>query len=133
MQAVKARLRIDAPVGSCACTIVLPHSLLQALRQELSCEPAGHGAAADPRWMRQMEAGIRRAQVSVAAVIEMTLGDVAGFSVGKVLSLRGDGMGRVRLECSGRGIFWARLGQGEGRYGLEIEQAIEEDGLAIGL
>jgi flagellar motor switch protein FliM len=37
-------------------------------------------------------------------------------------------MGRVRLQCAGREMFWCKLGRGEGRYSLEIEEPIEPEG-----
>ena len=129
MPAVATRLRIETSAGACACTILLPQTLLQPLRQEFSVEPPS-APAADPRWTRQMEVGVTRARLPVTAImeeLEMTLGDVARLTVGHILALNGAGMGRVRLECNRRGMFWGRLGQGEGRYCLEIEEPIETD------
>ena len=130
MPAVATRLRVTTKAGECGCLVLLPQTLLQALRQELAIEPASGAAAADPRWTRQMEVGVTKTRLPVTAImeeLEMTLGDVARFEVGHVLGLRGDGMGRVRLECAGRAMFWGRLGQGQGAYALEIEEAIEGD------
>jgi len=130
MPAVAARVQIATKTGICACTILLPQPLLQSLRLELSVQsPIGAGSI-DPRWARQMEDGVSRALVPIIAIMEefhMTLGDVALLRVGNVIPLRGDGMGQVRLECAGRGMFRGRLGQGEGRYCLEIEERIEVD------
>ena len=81
-----------------------------------------------------MEVGVTKARIAVTAVLdelEMTLGDVAEFAVGQVLNLHGAGMGRVRLECAGREMFWCKLGQGEGRYSLEIEEPVEQEGDAV--
>jgi flagellar motor switch protein FliM len=128
MPAIAARLQIETKAGACGCTILLPHNLLQALRVELSVEPTGIAGAADPRWARRMEEGLSRARVPVAAVMEefeLTLGEIARLTVGSVLRLAGDGIVEVRLECAGRDMFRARLGQGEGRYCLEIEERIE--------
>ena len=42
---------------------------------------------------------------------EMTLGELASLKVGDLVDLRGGTLGRVRLECEGRGVFWGRLNQ----------------------
>jgi flagellar motor switch protein FliM len=127
--AVAAHLRVVTGAGSCACIVLLPQPLLQSLRQELSIEPSAAAVASDPRWTRQMESGVAKARLPVTAImeeVEMTLADVAAFRVGRVVALRGGGNGRVRLECSGRGVFWGRLGQGEGRYSIEIDDPIDD-------
>lgn len=130
MPAAATSLQIRTRAGARNCTLLLPQSLLAPLRQELAVEPASAGAPADPRWTRQMEVGVARARLPLTAIMEemaMTLGDVARFKVGDVLTLRGGGLGRVRLECAGRAMFWGRLGQGEGPYCLEIDEAISGD------
>ena len=130
MPAAATSLHIRTRAAASDCTILLPQSLLAPLRQELAVEPAGASAAADPRWTRQMERGVSRARLPVTAILEemaMTLGDVARFNVGDVLTLGGAGFGRVRLECAGRSMFWGRLRQGEGPYCLEIDEAISGD------
>ena len=134
MPAVAAGLRITTSAGACSCIVLLPQPLLQSLRQELSIEPSTAAPAADPRWTRQMEFGITKARLPVTAImeeLEMTLADVAEFRVGHVVALRGGGRGRVRLECSGRGVFWGRLGQGEGRYSIEVDDPIESEDAGI--
>jgi len=46
--------------------------------------------------------------------------------VGHVLALQGEGLGRVRLDCAGRSMFWCRLAEKDGRYVLEIIEAADE-------
>jgi len=130
MPAAATSLHIRTRTAASDCTILLPQSLLAPLRQELAVEPAGSSATADPRWTRQMEVGVSRARLPVTAIMEemaMTLGDVARFNIGDILTLRGGGLGRLRLECAGRPMFWGRLGQGEGPYSLAIDEAISGD------
>ncbi len=130
MPAVAARLTIDTPGGPAAVIVLLPQTLLLPIRKSLSFDPGGKTSAPDPRWTRQMEVGVAKARIAVTAVLdelEMTLGDVADLAVGQVLNLHGAGMGRVRLECAGREMFWCKLAQGEGRYSLEIEEPIEQE------
>ncbi len=131
MPAVAARLTIETPAGPAALTLLVPQSLLAPIRKNLSFDPESESAAVDPRWARQLEVGVTKARIAVTAVLdelEMTLGDIADLAVGQVLALHGAGMGRVRLECAGRQMFWCKLGQGEGRYSLEIEDPIDLDG-----
>ena len=134
MPAVAARLTIATSAGPLVVTALLPQTLLAPIRKNLSIDPGGEIATADPRWSRQLQVGVTKARVALTAVldeVEMTLGDVAKLAVGQVLTLRGAGMGRVRLECAGREMFWCRLAQGEDRYSLEIEEPIEPEADAV--
>ena len=76
-----------------------------------------------------MEAGVRQTRLPVTAVLEevpMSLGDIANLRVGGVLPLQCNDFNAIRLECSGRGMFTCKLGQGDGRYRLEIESPIAQ-------
>jgi len=134
MPAVAARVTIESAAGPLPVTMLAPQSVLAPMRKALSFDPNGEVATADPRWTRQLEVGVSKARVPVTAVldeVEMTLGDIAALSVGKVLNLQAVGAGRVRLECAGREMFWCRLTQGEDRYSLEIEAPIEAEAEAV--
>jgi flagellar motor switch protein FliM len=133
--------RRDAPVviadilfqasGLCGkMTIVIPQTALQPIRQKLSREISSESAAGDPRWTRQMQTGVSFTEMTVKGILEeipMTLGEIAAIEVGHVLKLRGEGMGRVRLECGEHDLFWCKLNQANGRYTLEIEEPIVEE------
>ena len=130
MSAVAAGLTIDTPGGPAAFMVLLPQTFLLPIRKSLAVDPGGGASTPDPRWTRQMEVGVTKARIAVTAVLDelqMTLGDVADLAVGRVLNLHGAGMGRVRLQCAGREMFWCKLAQGEGRYSLEIEEPIEPE------
>ena len=132
--AVEARLTVQTWVGPLALVVLAPQAALAPLRKQLAAEPGAETGGGDPRWARQLEQGVARARVAVSAVLDelpMSLGDIAALSVGQVLSLHGSGMGRVRLECEGREMFWCKLGQGDGRYSLEIEAAVEPEDNSI--
>jgi len=132
--AVEARLTLQTMVGPLALVVLTPQAALAPLRKRLAAEPGAETSAGDPRWSRQLEQGVARARVAVSAVLDelpMSLGDIAALSVGQVLTLHGSGMGRVRLECEGREMFWCKLGQGDGRYSLEIEAAVEPEDNSI--
>jgi len=132
--AVEARLTVQTRVGPLALVVLAPQSTLAPLRKQLAAEPGAETGGGDPRWSRQLEQGVARARVAVSAVLDelpMSLGDIAALSLGQVLTLHGSGMGRVRLECEGREMFWCKLGQGDGRYSLEIEAAVEPEDNSI--
>ncbi len=57
----------------------------------------------------------------------MSLGDIADLRVGGILPLRSNDFDAVRLECAGRGMFLCKLGQGDGRYRLEIASPIAQE------
>ena len=74
-----------------------------------------------------MEFGVQQTRLPVTAILEeapMSLGDIANFRVGSLLTLQSNDLTAVRLECSGRGMFSCKLGQADGRYRLEIESPI---------
>jgi flagellar motor switch protein FliM len=132
--AVEARLTVATRVGPLTLAVLAPQAALAPLRKRLASEPGAETGGGDPRWARQLEQGVARARVAVSAVLDelpMSLGDIAALSVGQVLTLHGSGMGRVRLECEGREMFWCKLGQGDGRYSLEIERAVEPEDNSI--
>ena len=127
-------MTLESRVGPLALVVLAPQAALAPLRKQLATEPGAESGGGDPRWARQLEQGVARARVAVSAVLDelpMSLGDIAALSPGQVLTLHGSGMGRVRLECEGREMFWCKLGQGDGRYSLEIEAAVEPEDNSI--
>jgi flagellar motor switch protein FliM len=127
MPAIAARVTVETPGGSAPLTLLFPQSLLLPVRKNLTFDPGSEAPSSDPRWMRELEEGVTKTPIAVTAILEefeTSLGDVADFAVGQVLTLQGGGMGRVRLECAGREIFWCKLGEEDGRYSLEVEEAI---------
>ncbi|SRR5579883_242751 len=133
MPAVMARLRLLAAGESGRMRVIIPQPTLLPIRTKLAKDPESEAPAIDPRWAKQMKAGVSSALIPITGVLEefeMTLGEIAELAVGRVLDLPGDGSGRVRLESGGQNLFWCKVVQGEGRYKLEIEEPIEpEDGM----
>lgn len=119
------------PMGgaSCECLILMPQPLLLPFRKELEREEA-EPARPDRLWSLSMETEMKQTRLPVAAILEelsMTLGDVARFRVGEVLPLQTAGFEALRLECAGRSMFLCKLGQGGGKYRLEIDLPIAQD------
>jgi flagellar motor switch protein FliM len=132
--AVEAGLTLETAAGPLGLVVVAPHALLAPIRKKLAADPTAEVGTGDPRWARELEAGVSRARIGVTAVLDqvsMSLAEIAGLAIGQVLTLQGAGMGKVRLECEGREMFWCKLGQADGRYSLEIEQAIEPEDNSI--
>jgi flagellar motor switch protein FliM len=115
--------------GACECLMLIPQALLLPFRNELAHDPEEEPPAVDRRWSRLMEVGVQQTRLPVTAILEearMSLGDVANLRVGGVLPLQCNDFTAIRLECSGRGMFTCKLGQGDGRYRLEIESPIAQ-------
>jgi flagellar motor switch protein FliM len=130
MPAAAARFSLPMNGGACEGLALFSQSLLLPLRKELERDHAIETPAADWRWSSLMETGVKKTRLPVTAVLEevpMSLGDIANLRVGGILPLQGSDFDGVRLECSGRGMFLCRLGQGEGRYRLEIESPITQE------
>jgi flagellar motor switch protein FliM len=110
--------------------IVLPQPALNAIRQSLANDPTKDAVMRDPRWVRQMQNEITRAEVKVRGLIEerqFTLGDIADLRVGQTLHLQATTKTRVKLECNSQGLFWCQLGQAEGYYTLRVDEAVDKD------
>jgi flagellar motor switch protein FliM len=126
-EAAAARFSLEMNGGACECLVLLPQAFLLPFRNELAHDPDAETPAADRRWSRLMEFGVQQTRLPVTAILEevpMSLGDIANFRVGGLLSLQSNDLTAVRLECSGRGMFTCKLGQADGRYRLEIESPI---------
>jgi flagellar motor switch protein FliM len=126
-EAAAARFSLKMNGGACEGLVLFPQAFLLPFRNELAHDPDAETPAADRRWSRLMEFGVQQTRLPVTAILEevpMSLGDIANFRVGGLLSLQCNDFTAVRLECSGRGMFTCKLGQAEGRYRLEIESPI---------
>jgi flagellar motor switch protein FliM len=129
MDAAAARFTLPMNGGVCECLVLFTQTLLLPFRKELAHDPEAEASATDRRWSRLMEVGVQQTRLPVSAILEevpMRLGDIADLRVGGVLPLHCNDFNAIRLECSGRGMFTCKLGQGDGRYRLEIENPIAE-------
>jgi flagellar motor switch protein FliM len=129
LPAIAARFSLPMNGGACEGLIVFAQSLLLPFRKELERDRSDDAPSADRRWSHLMEAEVKQTRLPVTAILEevpMSLGDVANLRVGKILPLQNADFDAVRLECSGRSMFLCKLGQGEGRYRLEVESSIAQ-------
>ena len=100
------------------------------MRPALSMVLPGDRAARDPTWTQQITAEVRKAEVTLRAVLEertLTLGEIAGLKVGQVIGLDATPATRVKLEGNDRPLFWCHMGQAQGAYVLRVDEAIAQD------
>ena len=130
MSVVASTMLILTRNGQGRVALIMPQSLLKALRYELA-EKTTENLSTDPRWARQIEASVSRADLELSVVldeIEMTLAEVASIAIGQTIELRNARSGRVQLQADGRSIFWARVEEADGRYLAIVEDPVVDAG-----
>jgi flagellar motor switch protein FliM len=130
MPAAAARFSLPMSGGACEGLVLFSQSLLAPLRKELEHDQRTETSVHDRRWSSLMETGVKKTRLPVTAVLEevpMSLGDIAKLRTGGILPLQSSNFDAVRLECSSRRMFLCKLGQGEGRYRLEITSPIAQE------
>ena len=111
--------------------IIIPQSVLNPLRENLTQVLSGEVAGRDTRWTKQFQQEIQRTEVKLTAVLEeqrLTLDEIAQFEVGLVLELNATPKTAVQLECNDQPLFKCRLGQVAGAYTVRVEELIEQEG-----
>jgi flagellar motor switch protein FliM len=112
-----------------ALSVVVPQAALDPLLRN-SAQGSRDKAAPDPDWSRHIENEVKRAEVTLRALLteeELTLGDIAALDIGKILPLKVNAASRVRLECNGQALFSCELGQVSGTYTLRVEEIIAQE------
>jgi flagellar motor switch protein FliM len=110
--------------------VIIPQAALAPLRQALARFPTRETAPADPTWTRKINDEVRRTEVSIRAIAEtraLTLGDIANFRVGQIVRLEATTQSRIKVESSEQPLFWAFVGQNDGRYTLCIDEAVDRE------
>jgi flagellar motor switch protein FliM len=128
--AVFAKLNLRILGRSGEVFVVLPQAAINPIRQSLSVDHGTDVAAADPRWSKQIETEVSKADVVVQAILEeegFTLADIADLQVGKILHLKSTPKSRVKLECNSEPLFWCQLGQAEGKYTLKVDDVYDDE------
>jgi flagellar motor switch protein FliM len=69
-EAAAARFSLQMNGGACECLVLLPETFLLPFRKELEHDPEAETPAADRRWSRLMEAGVRQTRLPVTAILE---------------------------------------------------------------
>ncbi|MFT0893111.1 flagellar motor switch protein FliM [Pseudochelatococcus sp. G4_1912] len=108
--------------------VLIPQSALTPMRQNLSRVIASEPTVRDPRWSKQIESEVQRAEVSLKAVLEkryLTLEEIASLEVGQTIHLQASPKTLVTLESEDEPLFKCFLGKSEGAYSLRIEEIID--------
>jgi flagellar motor switch protein FliM len=124
------RLKLATLEREGAVFVLLPQAAIQGLQQSAAAAPAQGPSPSDPRWSRRIEQEVQRTQVTLQAVLDeqkLTLGDVAGFQVGQMLSLRAGPRSQVKAVCNQQTLFWCELGQTDGAYTLRVKEFPDEE------
>src|SRR4051812_40591460 len=109
--------------------VVIPHTVLNPLRQSLSQIVSGESVSTDPNWSKQLHSEIQRTEVVLKAVLEersFSLEEVARFHVGQVIKLNATPNTMVRLECNNQRLFWCQMGQLNGVYSLQVKESADQ-------
>ncbi|MBJ3778672.1 flagellar motor switch protein FliM [Acuticoccus mangrovi] len=134
-QAAAAKFLVQAINRGGEMFVILPHSGLQMVRRSLSSTSGNETTNRDPNWMKQMQAGVTRAEVGLRAILaekELTLGDIARLAPGQVISLAATPKTPVKLEANEQPLFWCQLGQAEGVYKLRIDDVFDPEQELLG-
>jgi flagellar motor switch protein FliM len=128
------QLRIDhrEPIGYLL--VAIPQIVLLTIRHMLTKDSEASTTGTDPAWRRKLETELQSARVSLHAVLRekgFTLGDVAGFQVGKLIELQAPIKGRVLLRTPDESMFNCELGQADGHYSIRVESAVSHQETAI--
>jgi len=99
------------------------------MRNELSRTAGPESVRPDPAWSQKIQSEVSRASVGLVAVLdeqELTLADVARFSVGQVLPLSASPEGVLRVECNGEALLNCEIGKSNGAYALRVRDFIDQ-------
>jgi flagellar motor switch protein FliM len=124
MPAIVAQILFQVMDNGGRMFVLIPQPALYPIRKVLERERASVVTSNDPRWTRQMQSGIARAEVILQAVLEgpdMTLGEVAALKRGQILQLDATMHSPLTLECENEPLFICRLGQFQGNFTVSLE------------
>lgn len=127
---VAARFYLSALGHRGSVTLTMSQSVLSPMRNELSTTAGPETVRADPAWSQKIQSEVTRANVELVAVLdeqELSLAEVAGFSVGQLLQLRASPDGLLCVECNGERLINCEIGKSNGVYTLRIRDFVDQD------
>lgn len=127
-QAVVAKFLVQSLNRGGEMFVLVPQSALTPMRQNLVRVISGEQTVRDPRWSKQIETEVQRAEVSLKAVLEkryLTLEEIASLEVGQTIRLQANQKTLVTLESEDEPLFHCFLGKSDGAYSLRIEEVID--------
>lgn len=127
-QAVVAKFLVQSLNRGGEIFVLIPQSALTPMRQNLVRVISNEPTVRDPRWSKQIESEVQRAEVSLKAILEkryLTLEEIASLEVGQTIRLQASPKTLVTLESDDEALFRCFLGKSEGSYSLRIEEVID--------
>ncbi|MFN3622605.1 MAG: FliM/FliN family flagellar motor switch protein [Hyphomicrobium sp.] len=110
-------------------TLMMSQSVLSPMRNELSRTAGPESVRPDPAWSQKIQSEVSRANVDLVAVLdeqEISLAEVARFSVGQVLPLKATPEGTLRVECNGEPLINCEIGKSNGVYALRVRDFVDQ-------
>lgn len=110
--------------------IVLPQAALATIRPYLSRDHSLDVTHNDPKWINQLEDGVKKTEVTVYALLDSytsTLEDVASFRVGDIIWLSTHVHSTLTIMSNGISLYDCTLGQDNGHYQMNIIAQNKDD------
>jgi len=126
--AVVGKILIQAADAGGQMFVVIPQPTLAPIRQQLSRDVSSDGSASDAHWQKMMRRRVEKTEVTAVAIldeVDLTLGEISGWRVGDVLTLKPSAANTLRLDCKDEPLFWCELGQAQGHYTLKIADRVD--------
>lgn len=111
-------------------TLMMSQSVLSPMRNELSRTASPESVRPDPAWSQKIQTEVSRANVELIGVLDeqqLTLADIARFTVGQLLPLRTGPDGVLRVECNGERLINCEIGKVNGVYALRVRDFIDQE------
>lgn len=108
--------------------IALPERAIALHRRPLSVVPETAPLLADESWARDITEGLQLADLQVRALLDekqITLGDVARFTLGQTIMLDATTDSLIIIECEEQRLFRGRMGRSRDSYVVRIEEKID--------
>lgn len=124
---ISVSLAVKTLAGVFGLIVALPRSLTGRIAELYAKGPDPSTLKPDPQWKEDIQQRVSQAHMTLSAILDefpLTLGEVAHLEIGQVIPLSGAGEGRIRIECSERGVFVCTLGERNERYALEVEDIL---------
>ncbi len=124
-----AKLNLDALGRGGEILVAVPQSAIVPMRKAFA-HVGKDATRPDPRWTEQIEREIKRANVTLDAVLDerpMRLSEIARLRVGQVLELEATPRSRVHLECDGERMIHCQFGRSNGVYTLRVDDFVDRE------
>ncbi len=110
--------------------VLIPQAALNTIRPFLSRDRTSEVQNTDPKWINQLEVGLKKTEVSVCAILDtvsLSLDAISNFKVGDSINLRSSVGSPVKLISNGIPLFECELGQSDGFFTLRVDTAVQDE------